>query len=99
MTDKVEEILAGLPGFDCARCGAGSCRELAERIAAGDAAAEDCDAAWDDSVELVINGEVIPLTEFPRAFLRGTVIGAVSALKGVGAVETLQLRLVERGDD
>jgi len=45
-------------------------------------------------VELLIDGETIPLTEFPREFLVGTVLGAVSALKGVDDVRTLQLRIV-----
>jgi len=97
MAGDLDRILEDLPGFDCLRCG-GTCRELAERIVAGDAAADDCDAAWDESVELVINGEAVPLTEFPREFLQRTMLGAVSALKGVGDVRTLQLRIVERPD-
>ncbi len=89
----VQEIRAGLPGFDCGRCGY-SCDELAGRITAGDAQASDCEALADDSVELIINGEVVPLTEFPRGFLTGTVLGGVSALKGVDEVRSLQLRIV-----
>jgi len=95
MADEIERTLKQLPGFDCGHCGA-SCREMAARIVAGEATLKDCDALGNETVELRINGEVVPLTEFPREFLRGTVIGAVGALKGVGEVETLQLRIVER---
>ncbi len=93
MGDTIEDIRAGLPGFDCGRCGA-SCDELAGRIAAEEASLTGCEALGDDSVELIINGAVVPLTEFPRGFLTGTVLGGVSALKGVGEVRTLQLRIV-----
>jgi hypothetical protein len=93
MSETIEDIRAGLPGFDCGRCGA-SCDELAARIAGGGATEAACEALADDSVELIINGVVVPLTEFPRGFLTGTVLGGVSALKGVGEVRTLQLRIV-----
>ena len=96
MTDPIQAALAQLPGFDCGRCGH-SCRVIAERIAAGEGTLADCDALADPSVELVINGEVVPLTEFPRAFLVGTVKGAILALKGVEEIRSLQLRLVEPG--
>ncbi len=93
MPTTIEEALAHLPGFDCGRCGH-TCQVIAERIAAGQATEQDCDALADPSVELLIDGETIPLTEFPREFLVGTVLGAVSALKGVDDVRTLQLRIV-----
>ena len=98
MTDTLEEVLAQLPGFDCGRCEA-SCREIARRIVAGDADFTACEALADDSVELVVNGVAVPLTEFPREFLTGTVLGAVSALKGVDEVRTLQLRIVSTGEE
>jgi len=91
----LDSILARLPGFDCGRCGL-SCHEVAERIRAGDGTEADCDALADDSGELLITGAAVPLTEFPREFLAGTVIGAVSALKGVEEVRTLQVRIVRR---
>lgn len=94
----VETIRAELPGFDCGRCGY-SCDELAARIGVGAAQASDCEALADDSVELIINGAVVPLTEFPRGFLTGTVLGGVSALKGVGDVHTLQLRIVRTTEE
>jgi hypothetical protein len=94
----IDDVLARLPGFDCGRCGH-SCRVIAERIVAGEATETDCEALADPSVELRINGEIIPLTEFPRAFLVGTILGAVSALKGVDEVQSLQLRVVNSPDE
>ncbi len=97
MSDPVQDALARLPGFDCGRCGQ-SCQVIAERIAAGEGTLADCDALADPSVELIVNGEAVPLTEFPRAFLVGTVKGAVLALKGIDEIRTLQFRLVESPD-
>ena len=93
MGRDLESVLARLPGFDCGRCGL-SCRGIAERIVAGEGSEADCEALADGSVELVVNGTPVPLTEFPREILVGGVIGAVTALKGVEEVRTLQLRIV-----
>lgn len=98
MPTDITPYLSQLPGFDCGRCGH-NCAEIAARIAAGEGTLEDCDALSDPSVELIVNGEVVPLTEFPRAFLVGTVRGAVEALKGVEDIRTLQLRIVQPDDD
>ena len=95
MGRDLEAVLSRLPGFDCGRCGA-SCRVIAERIVAGEGSEADCEALADDSVELVVNGTGVPLTEFPREILAGAVIGAVSSLKGVEEVQTLQLRIVRK---
>ncbi len=95
MTDDVERVLADLPGFDCGCCEL-TCREMAEQIVAGRASLADCKTLEEDALELTVNGRRVELTEFPRGFLARTVLGAVSALKGVGDVETLQLRIVNR---
>jgi Na+-translocating ferredoxin:NAD+ oxidoreductase RNF subunit RnfB len=94
MTDAIQTALSQLPGFDCGRCGH-SCQVIAERIAAGEGTLSDCDALADPTVELIVNGEAVVLTEFPRAFLVGTVKGAILALKGVEEIHSLQFRLVE----
>ncbi len=87
-----------LPGFDCHACELG-CREMATRISAGTATYEDCKALGLDGISLVVNGEPVALTPFPAKFLAGTVIGALSALKGVDAVQNLQLRIVLPEDE
>jgi len=40
--EKIEELLARLPGMDCGSCGAPSCRALAEDIVRGNASEMDC---------------------------------------------------------
>ncbi len=98
MPTDLAPYLSQLPGFDCGRCGH-TCEVIAARIASGEGTLQDCDALNDPSVELIVNGEVVPLTEFPRAFLVGTVRGAVEALKGVEDIRTLQLRMVQASAD
>lgn len=36
-----------------------------------------------ETIELIINGKRIPLSEFPKDFIKNTVIGMVTTLKGV----------------
>jgi hypothetical protein len=40
---------------------------------------------------LKINGNNIPLTEFPEEFIKGAIIGMVMSLKGVEKVQTVEL--------
>jgi Na+-translocating ferredoxin:NAD+ oxidoreductase RNF subunit RnfB len=40
--NKMEEILATLPGLDCGACGAPTCAALAEDIVQGNALETDC---------------------------------------------------------
>ena len=42
---------------------------------------------------LYVNNVPIPLTEFPRAFVTSTIIGMLSALKGVARVKSIDLYL------
>lgn len=45
-------------------------------------------------VELTINGKNIPLTEFPEEFIKNTLFGMVSTLKGVDEkIETIDLTI------
>ena len=93
MSEEVQANTPKLPGFDCYSCELG-CREMARRIAGGTATFDDCKALGLDGITLVVNGEPVNLTPFPAKFLAGTVLGAMSALKGVDEVRTLQLRIV-----
>jgi hypothetical protein len=48
-------------------------------------------------VELIINGKKIPLTEFPEEFIKNTLIGMVSSLKGVNEnIETISLTISKK---
>lgn len=36
-----------------------------------------------ETIELIINGKKIPLSEFPKDFIKNTLVGMVKSLKGV----------------
>jgi len=42
---------------------------------------------------LSVNGKSVPLTEFPNEFIKNTILGMISSLKGVDQVETVELTL------
>jgi len=48
-----------------------------------------------ETVELYINGRPVPLKPFVQEFISGTVKGMVAALKGIGEIKSLELRLRE----
>ena len=50
----------------------------------------------EDDIELLVNNERIPLTEFPKSTLVNTLLGMISALKGVKEVKTINISLRRR---
>ena len=73
-----------LPDFDpkcCSACGY-SCKELAGLIAQGQAQPTDCCLSR-QSVELLVDGEALPMVPFVQALLRNAVLAVASELEGV----------------
>ena len=73
-----------LPDFEpkcCSACGH-SCRELAGLIAQGQAQPEDCRLTR-QSIELLVDGEALPLVPFVQALLRNAVLAVAAELEGV----------------
>jgi len=48
-------------------------------------------------VELVINGKRVPLSEFPEEFIKNTLFGMMTTLKGVDEdIETMTLSISQK---
>lgn len=45
-----------------------------------------------DEVIVKVNGKQIPLTEFPSDFIKKTIIGMISSLKGVDKIKDVEIR-------
>jgi hypothetical protein len=53
-----------------------------------------------NEVELHINDKKIPLSEFPEQFMKNTLLGMVSTLKGVDDhIETINIVVTNKSDD
>ncbi len=50
-------------------------------------------------VELEINGKEIELNDFVENFISQTVIGMVKSLRGVGDIETINLKVLKKAKD
>ncbi len=48
--------------------------------------------------ELKVNGKEIKLNNFVESFISQTVIGMVKSLRGVGDIETVDLRLSKKSE-
>jgi hypothetical protein len=49
-----------------------------------------------NNVDLTINGETIDLNCFVESFISETIIGMVKSLRGVGDIETIDLKILKR---
>jgi molybdopterin-guanine dinucleotide biosynthesis protein B len=83
---KILGILDALPGLDCRKCGKASCLELARAIHAGEARLEDCVPLRLKpklKTRLLIEGAEVPIQPFVSEVIRRSVLGMISALKGI----------------
>lgn len=48
------------------------------------------------NVDLTINGEKVDLNSFVQGFISETVIGMVRSLRGVGDIETIELKVSKK---
>lgn len=80
---EVKEIEAELPGLDCGRCGYDSCNGLSRAIYDGEKDLSDCEVREQRKVNLEVNGEEVPLENFPASFVEGGLKGMLGTLKGV----------------
>ena len=48
------------------------------------------------NVDLTINGEKVDLNSFVQGFISETVIGMVKSLRGVGDIETIELKISKK---
>lgn len=79
-----KEILKELPGLNCKHCGYDSCLSLAKAFLEGETKLEECKVLSEEVATLKVDGRVVPLGKFPQEILRGTIIGLLGSLKGVG---------------
>lgn len=93
---EIKEIEEELPALDCGRCGYDSCRGLAEGIYSGENTLEDCEVREERTVELKVDGEEVPLENFPALMVKEGVKGMLRSLKGVeGEIERVSLEIIE----
>lgn len=94
---EIKEIEAELPGLDCGRCGYDSCNGLSRAIYEGEKELSDCEVRDQQTVNLEVNGEKVPLENFPASFVEGGLKGMLRALKGVDKeIDRISLEI---GDD
>ncbi|MEM3073018.1 MAG: molybdopterin-guanine dinucleotide biosynthesis protein B [Candidatus Bathyarchaeia archaeon] len=81
-----------LPGMShCGECGYISCYEFARALVTGKEVLKNCPLLTMDEVVLNVNGNRIPLKEFPRMIIKNTVLGMISSLSGVRNVNKVEI--------
>lgn len=45
-----------------------------------------------EELTIKVDGKQIPLTEFPSEFIKQTILGMLSSLKGVGEINSVEIR-------
>ncbi len=81
IADLVEEKAFKLPNLNCGGCGFESCYELAREIVKGTRSVGDC-VSLRPTVEVKIDGKLMPMNPFISELVGSTVRGLLSPLKG-----------------
>ena len=79
VTDQVRR----LPRMNCKKCGYSSCDALAEAIASGNASLRQCRVLEESDLQLLVDGNQVYLSQFPKSFVKNVVLAMVGTLKGV----------------
>jgi molybdopterin-guanine dinucleotide biosynthesis protein B len=105
LADLVEEkSMPLLPGLNCGKCGYSSCSELAMAVLADEAEAMGCVNLLSEETQVFVDGAPLNINPFVGKVVRNVVMGIVSALKGVEAPKTVEVRFTikedsERGEE
>lgn len=92
---KVERIFQRLPGLNCGRCGY-DCDAMARKILGKEKKPKDCVNYSKVCLSLRVNGKDILLGRFAKDFFTGTVLGAISSLKGVKEPKKVEILIMSR---
>jgi len=93
---EILAILGQLAGLNCRKCGRSSCLELAEAIHLGKASVEECVPMKLKNklkTRIMIEGNDLPIQPFVSEVIRRSVLGMISALKGVNISGEEEIRI------
>lgn len=88
----VERVLSKLPGLDCGKCGL-DCRRLAVAIARGKKLMKHCRELSNREVAVLVNGNRMPLGNFPSAIVDETIRGLLGSMRGYEKGAAVEIRL------
>jgi len=97
---EVERILKKLPNTNCGKC-CRTCYLTAKRIYECKLPLNECknieqnidQKSEGKKVLVTVNGKEIPLNKFASDIIAGTILGAISSLKGVEKIEDLKIHI------
>lgn len=90
---QIERTLSKLPGLNCGKCGF-DCKTMAGMVVKKKKRLVDCANYSKIQLSLKVNGDDILLGRFAKEMFSGTLIGALSSLKGVKKPKKVKIRLM-----
>ncbi len=79
----IQNIVKGLPGLNCGKCGTNSCEEFARTLLMRKNYIDQCIPIQETRVILKVNDEQVYLSPFPATLIKNVVLGMIGDLKGV----------------
>jgi molybdopterin-guanine dinucleotide biosynthesis protein B len=98
LADLVEQkAFAALPDLPhCGECGYPTCYDQAKALVKGEANSKGCALPKKESVVLEVNGERVPLKEFPQQIIQATIEGMMASLQLVPEIKNLKIEVNKR---
>ena len=79
----VRDQVKQLPGLNCRKCGYSSCEALAAAMVSGNASLKQCKVLEESELRLLVDGNQVHLSQFPKSFVKNVLLAMVGSLKGV----------------
>ncbi|UCE81178.1 MAG: molybdopterin-guanine dinucleotide biosynthesis protein B [Methanobacteriota archaeon] len=93
-----EKMLDRLPRLDCGKCGF-TCETFAREIIASGRSLDDCPERPSREVDIVIDGNRLPVGAFVAEIAEKTIRGFLSSLKGYSKIGDVEIRIRSPPDD
>lgn len=88
----IQKILRLLPDLNCKKCGYGSCYAFAKGVYKDEVEIDDCKKLKEKIIQVMVNGEEIPLGHFPAKIMKNSITGMIKSLKGVEEIEDVEIK-------
>ncbi len=98
LIERIREMVAQdqvkrLPGINCRKCGYPSCEALAEAIVKGKASLRQCGILEESDFKLLVDGNQVYLSRFPKSFVKNVLLAMVGSLKGVDKMSRISIEM------
>lgn len=93
---EIYDIVNRLPKLDCGKCGYVTCYKFANAIKENKEEVEGCEQLPVKHISIRVNGQEIPLGNFPSNIIKESILAMVKSLKKVENIDKVEVSIINK---